>query len=246
MSLINFVKRNSSTILSIIACAGVVGTTVLAVKATPKALDVMKKENATTPKEVVKATWKCYIPAVGVGSATIFCILGANVLNKKQQALIISGYEALSRTYREYRDTVIKLHPEVDEEVREALVRKRADHHIIGLDTPDTKVTFYDPELDISFDMYERELMDAEYHLNRNYSLGMHASLYQFYELLGLTDILTEEQIEYAQMRGWTVSDGIYWIDICHELQDGDSSGTDVYAINYMFPPEPGYLNDWM
>lgn len=94
-------KKASPTILSILGVIGVVTTAVLAVKATPKALERIedakeekKSENGEklTRMETVAACWQCYIPAAATGIATIGCIMGANILNRRQQASLASAY----------------------------------------------------------------------------------------------------------------------------------------------------------
>ena len=74
----SFLKRSSPTILTCFSIVGVIGTTVLAVKATPKALEIINDERlkradndeefiyGSTPlpiKDVIRLTWKCYSPA---------------------------------------------------------------------------------------------------------------------------------------------------------------------------------------
>lgn len=80
-------KKASPTILSILGTAGVVTTAILAVKATPKALERIEDAKAAKPPENVEkltrmetiaACWQCYIPATAAGIATIGCILGSN------------------------------------------------------------------------------------------------------------------------------------------------------------------------
>ena len=96
------VGKKSPEILIAFGIAGMITTTVLAVKATPKAMEKIKKAEkdkaeeynrnhadsdiwASTLKitkpEVVKATWKCYIPAAISGAASIACIVGANTVH---------------------------------------------------------------------------------------------------------------------------------------------------------------------
>ena len=81
-----FLKKHSATILSCISIAGVVITTVTAIRATPKALELIhEKEDELgveklTAGETIKATWKCYIPTALIGMSTISCIIGANIL----------------------------------------------------------------------------------------------------------------------------------------------------------------------
>ena len=81
-----FLKRNSSTILTCIGAAGVIATSVLAVKATPKAMALLEqseeeKGEKLTNMEKVQVAGPAYIPAAIVGASTIACIFGANVLS---------------------------------------------------------------------------------------------------------------------------------------------------------------------
>lgn len=77
-----------------VGIAGMITTTVLAVKATPKALkliDEAKKEKAEEeeavelkPTEIVKVAWKPYIPAMISGALSIGCIVGASTVHVKR------------------------------------------------------------------------------------------------------------------------------------------------------------------
>lgn len=105
-------QKASPTILTCVGAVGVVATAVLAVKATPKAIEMVRADSrknhdgdpyAATKAEMVKSCWKCYIPAAATGAATIVCIFGANVLNRKQQAALSSAYALVSRSYTDYK-----------------------------------------------------------------------------------------------------------------------------------------------
>lgn len=75
-------KKHSPEILTGIGVAGMVATTIMAVKATPKAIllinekEVELRAEKLTKKEVVQTVWKCYIPAAVTGVASIACIIG--------------------------------------------------------------------------------------------------------------------------------------------------------------------------
>ena len=112
-----FFKRNSSTILTCLGGAGVVVTTIMAVKTTPKAsalLEEAKKEKGEdlTKLEIVRIAGPVYIPTILVGASTIACIVSANILNKRQQASITSAYALLDNSYREYRKKVEEVYGE--------------------------------------------------------------------------------------------------------------------------------------
>ena len=202
-----YLHRNSSTILTCIGAVGVVVTAISVAHATPKATQRLKeatydKGEELTKLEAVRVAAPVYIPSVVIGAGTIACMFGANALNKKQQASLTSAYALLNNYHKAYRDKLIELHgEEADKEIREAMAREFCGYHQIGLDTPDEKVIFYDEISGESITCYEREIMDAEYHLNRNFVMRGYASLNEFYEFLGLP------QTERGEELGWTMSD---------------------------------------
>ena len=116
-----YLRKYSATALACGAAAGVIATAIMAVRATPKAIELIKadsrekysgKEDSYTKLEAFKSSWKCYIPSAAVGLATISCILGANLLNKRQQAAVASTCALLSSAYKEYKDKVKRLYGE--------------------------------------------------------------------------------------------------------------------------------------
>lgn len=128
---INHIQRalsdNFPQILSAAAIAGVVGTVVLAVKATPHALADIEhaKENkqidtdlanleefprvvTLSKREIVEATWRVYIPATACGIATIACIVGSNAVGLRRNAALLGAYTLVDTSFREYKDKVIE------------------------------------------------------------------------------------------------------------------------------------------
>ena len=112
------ISQNSPMILIGLSVAGLVTTTVMAVRATPKALELIKEERLTRadndenfiyggtplPKmDAIKVTWKCYMPAVGMGIVTIACIIGANSINLRRKAALASVYSLTEATLKNIR-----------------------------------------------------------------------------------------------------------------------------------------------
>lgn len=231
-------KQSSPTILCCVAAVGVVGTAIASVKATPKAMQLLKKATDEKGEELSKAeivitVAHLYAPAAAIGAGTIFCIFGANALNKHHQAALTSAYALLRNYHKEYCDKLVELHGrEADAEIRNAMIRERCDFHQIDSDVPDGKVIFYDEISGESIVRYEREIIDAEYHFNRNFTMRGYAFLNEFYEFLGLP------MTEYGGTVGWSISSGIEWVDFEHRLIDNDDGGTACYAIDMIFPPE--------
>lgn len=244
-----YFKSHKSLFLSIAASTGVVLTGIFAGTATIKANQIMTKENVKakiedvelSKKDIFLLTWKCYIPAVVTGASSIACIFGLNVLNKRQQEQLISAYALLNNTYHEYRKQVIERYgEEVDKDIREnipyTIAASYSNFCPLDVDYPDEKVIFYDPISGNSRLAYEREMILAEYHLNRNFWLhGGCISLNEFYEMAGLP--LTKDGEEY----GWNVCDGFGWVDFEHHLISKDDGGTPIYSIDIITPLSDEY-----
>lgn len=251
-----FWHKNGSTILTYLGGAGVVATSLLTAKATPKAMrlieEVEKEKGEELSKwETVRLTTPTYLPAASVGIATIACIFGANILSKRHQAALTSAYALLDQTFKRYRKEVVDLYgEEEDDEIMTTITVEKAEETYIQSgyfgNTCDLSVEdnygenklFYDGYSNRFFESTIEQVMSAEYHLNRNYVLRGYTVLNELYEFLGLDD--TEE----GSVLGWApIDDGMYWIDFNHHkvrLKDG----TEYYILQMPFAPRANYHED--
>lgn len=251
-----FCKRNAPTILTVLGGAGVVATTVLAVKATPKAMKLLEKaeeekKEELTVMEKVKIAGPSYIPAVITGIGTLTCIFGANVTNKKQQAALVSAYTLVDSSFKEYKQKLKELYgEETHQEIVNAIaVEKAEDMYVRGgymvgtcdLTTDEScgdPVLFYDEHSGRCFEATIEQVMNAEYHLNRNYILRGYSFLNEFYEFLGI------EETEYGSVMGWTpTDDGEYWIEF-HHRKTMLNDGRECYIIEMPFEPSYDFLEN--
>lgn len=238
-----FLKRNASTILTSVGGVGVVVTSVMAVKATPKALALV--ENAEKEKgenltkfEIVQVAGPAYIPSVMVGVATITCIFGANVFNKRQQAAITSAYGLLSTSYHEYRGKVKELFgADADAQVKEEIAKDKYDENEVP--KTDGKQLFYDDYSGRYFESTMENVLNAEYYINRDLSLRDYATINEFYEYLDI------EPIESGDDLGWSsgMNFDYYWqswIDFTHRKTIMDD-GRECYIISIFGEPTLGW-----
>lgn len=246
-------KRSTPTILTCLGVAGVIATSVMAVRATPKAIEVIRKDSrinhdgnpdSYTKIEAVKSAWKCYIPSVLIGTSTIVCIFGANVLNRHQQAAITSAYTLVNNAYQAYKTKVKELYgEEAHQKIVDSIVKENCKDVYISspglcdcssLDfdehNPEENRLFYDTFSNRYFESSVIRVIEAEYHLNRNWWLGAGICLNDFYELLGL------ESIDGGNELSWFPEDGINWIDFNHHKTILDD-GLEVYVIDFVFTP---------
>ena len=123
----------ASTFLTILSVGGVLLTAALTATATTKASKLIEEAKAEkgdelTKMEIVKAAAPAYIPALVVGVSTIACIFGANTLNKRQQAALVSAYALLDASYREYRSKAEQVYGEgADERIKEEMAKDDYD-----------------------------------------------------------------------------------------------------------------------
>lgn len=248
-----FVKRNASTILTGLGCVGVVTTTVTAVKATPKALRLIeeaekKKGEELTKWEKVKVTAPTYATSTLIGATTLMCILGANTLNKKTQASIMSAYGLLDRAHKDYRRKLVELYgEETHQDIVNAINIEKANDtyiHTSYLGTGcELSVEEHSSEPKLFYDVYSNrffestieQVMAAEYHLNRNYILRGCSVLNELYDFLGL------EPTDYGSIMGWApLDEGMYWIDFNHK-KEFMKDGTEFYILEMPFAPTLDY-----
>lgn len=239
----SFLKRQSPTILTCIGAVGVVATAVTAVRATPKALELIEESypEPSNAIETVKVAWKPYIPSIIIGTATISCIFGANVLNRRQQAALTSAYIFLERSYKEYKDKVkAVLGEEAAKQVDTEIVKdKLTDEDMLPTSLSADKCLFYEEHYGQFFERTMLEVRDAEYQLNRKLSKEGEASLNDFMELLDLP------KVKHGDILGWSQEDAFdfynyTWIEFEHELLIvGDDM--ECYEIKTTVAPIAGY-----
>ena len=245
-----FLKKNSATILTVAAAAGVITTSVLSAKAAIKASRVLahkeeEKGEKLTFEETISAVWTIYIPPVVAGISTIACVFGANILNKRQQASLASAYALIDNSYKEYKAKLKELYgEEAHNNIVDSIAAEKCDEANIsarGLTSAYTQEIESDAEPRLFYDEYSgryfettiEKVLLAEYHLNRNYILRGFARLNEFYEFLGL------EPTDYGETVGWDICGEIYWIDFNHRKAfiGDDNDGFECYIIEMPYYP---------
>lgn len=253
-----FLSRNASTILTIVGGVGVVGTAVLAAKATPKAMALLEeatdeKGSELTTWETVKTTAPAYIPTVAVGASTLICIFGANILNKRSQAALASAYALIDNAYKEYKGKLKELYgEEAHNKIIDAIaIEKVEDIRVANYNlcsycdlsiedgTGEMKL-FYDEYSNRFFETTIERVINAEYHFNRNFVLRGYAYLNELYEFLGL------EPTDYGSKVGWSIDDDeIFWVDFNHRKTFMDNDTMEAYIIETPWGPSVEAMADY-
>ena len=239
-----FLKKNSSTILTCIGAAGLVATTITAVKATPKAVMLIEEAEAEkgdelTKLEKVKIAGPAYIPTVVLGVSTLACIFGASILNKRGQASLMSAYALVDSKYKDYRKKVNELYgDEAGTKIRSEIAKEKYEENPIPVEGEDKRL-YYDYYSERYFEATPYEVQRAEYEVNRSLIVDDSAYLNDWYKNLDL------EPLEQGYDFGWTTFANMdaycqIWIDFHHEKVVMDD-GLECIIITFMQDPYPDF-----
>lgn len=237
-------KKHSPEILTGLGIAGMVTTVVMAVKATPKAMAVIKEaenegqeETPFTKVDAVKVAWKCYVPAAIVGIASVGCLIGASSANVRRNAALATAYALSESTLKEYQDKVIEQIGEKKErEVRDAIAKDHVDRSPV--DNAPIVITEKGNTLclDKLSGRYFRSDMDtlkkAENELARQMRYDSYVSLNEFYDLIGL------DHIDIGYDLGWNIDRGYIELEFSSQLA---SDGTPCLVMSYRVAPRYEY-----
>lgn len=242
-----FFKKNSATILTFVGAAGVIATTITAVKATPKAvalLDQAKEEKGEelTKLEVVKIAGPAYVPTIVLGASTLACIFGANILNQRGQASLMSAYALVDNGYKDYKKKVDELYgSEADEQIKAGIAKDKYDDN--APTTPvDGKRLYYDYYSNRYFEATPFQVQKAEYEVNRTLMMDDAVYLNEWYSHIGLS------KLDHGDDFGWNTSANMdaywqTWIDFHHQKVVMDD-GLECIIISFVQDPMSDFL-EW-
>lgn len=207
------VKKHSPVILTGTAVLGLVGTTVLAVRATPKALRIIDQNQPSLPGDedltnvdIVKLTWKLYVPAVLLGSVTIASIIGSHKIHSTRNIALAGLYSVTESTLKEYQAKVIetigeKKERKVRDEIRQERVDRTYSDDVDVIRTIHGDVLMYDILSGRYFRGNVEQVRKAANDTNDQLFQEMYSSLNEFYSRIGLPNIALGNDL------GWRVEE---------------------------------------
>ena len=234
-----FLKQKSPTILTCVGAAGVVATAVSAAKSTPKALTLIakaeeEKQAKLTKWEKFRVSISAYVPAIIMGASTITCIFGANILNKRNQALITSAYAFLDSSYKEYRNKLKDIYGEEShKKIINAMCEDRYEEKKQDICLDPNEVLFFDFFSLQFFKSTLDRLQIAEHYINESLKTRGYVTLAEFYEELGISSTDMDCAL------GWSRGLGYDKVEILAEPCKGKDGDEDYIVITMTEEPTP-------
>lgn len=239
-----FVSARSPEILTGIGIAGMITTTVLAVKATPKAMSLIEdKKNEEwadelSPLDVVKVAWKPYIPAIVTGAVSVACIVGASSVNAKRNTALATAYKLSETALTEYREKVVETIGEKKEQiVRDKVAEERVKKNPVSKNevivTGNGKTLCFDPISGRYFMSSIEAIKRVENELNKQliHDIFGYISLNDFYDELGLDRTIIGNDL------GWN-TDQLIDVSFSSQLND---NGEPSVVLDFLSTPKYGY-----
>lgn len=253
--------------LTILSAGGTVLTTVLAVKATPKVLEDIKKAeeekrgvveaymdndlkevpflDELTTNELLKIYVKRYLPSALVGIATITCMASATILSQKSQASIAGAYALVSDSFKRYRKSAKNVFGEdADEKIIDDVEAHMTECERKYISTPNFIGSISlngsdDEEERLFLDVYSNRYFYSTLSrvIEAEYHTNRNMVLGCYVSLNDFYDFLGIDKISGGDLL-WSICDDYFWIDFDNQLETLED-GREVYKIYFQFDPEP-------
>lgn len=237
-SVSNFTSKHAPEILTGLGIVGMATTTVLAVKATPKAMRILEekqqKEENLSKVEIVKSCWKCYAPAVLTGVVSTACLIGANSVSARRYVALTTAYKLSETALTEYREKVVET---IGEKKEQTVRDKVAANEIQKTPVSRSEVIIsgsgeslcFDPMSGRYFTSSIEKIHKAVNEINRRMIQDIcgSASLNEFYDELNIP------HTEIGDILGWN-TDNLLDIDISSHITD---DGRPSVVIDYCTRP---------
>lgn len=234
------VIKHSPEILTGLGIAGMITTTVLAVKATPKALDLINDRKdeleieKLPPTEVVKTAWKCYIPAAVTCATSTACLIGASSVHLKRNAALATAYKLSESAINEYKDAVIdKIGEKKEQTIRDKVAEEKMKKNPVSSSevfiTEKGNTLCYDTISGRYFKSDIDRIKRAENAINKQLLDEMYVSLNDLYDELDLDHTKLGDEL------GWKIDDGLVELYFSSQLAD---DGTPCVVMDFTRAPK--------
>jgi len=215
-------NQNSSTILTGVGVVGTVGTAMLTGRASFRAARILDDAHREITRDlehsdehngdyihygpislskfdVVKLTWKYYLPPIGAGVVTITAIVFAHRIDAKRVVALTVASGISERALKEYREKVVeKLGDRQDTKLRDDIAQDR-----VNASPPSKELVITGEGRSLCMDALTgryfmstmEELKRAENHVNHIINAQMGASLSEFFDELGLAPTAYSDEV---------------------------------------------------
>lgn len=240
-----FLSEKKPEILTTVGIIGMFTTIALAIKATPKAVEIIseiKEEDKTEdPKEISKQIIKrvapVYIPTTISAGLSVTCFIASVASGTRRYTLLASAYAISDNFMRDYQDKVIDIIGEKKErQIRDAVAKEQiarepvTSKEVIITSSGDT--LFFEPISNRYFKSDIEKIRKIENILNKRMLSENYISLNDFYYEIELSGTEIGDSI------GFNIDNGFIEFNFSALLTD---DGRPCIVIGYLNEPKYGF-----
>lgn len=240
------INRNSPSILIGLGLSGLVGSIFLAVKATPRAIEILEGEayrqfkDHGGPEDLdiktkIELVWPVYLPTASTATMAIFAVLLGNKIHLRRAAALASIYTITENALKSYQEKVLEvvgknkaaqIQGEVEEEELKNNPPTEENTHNVGggrelcYETLTGRYFWSDAEkIRAAVNVFNHDLLTENV-----------KTLNEFFYDIGLP------QVEIAEKLGWDVSEELMEIFINARVSDANEKP--CLVIHYVTRPQ--------
>lgn len=200
------IDKNSPEILAGIGVAGMIFTVIEAVRATPKALDILEDyrynndlsyDDKIPVKVIVKSCWKVYAPTFILGICSAGSMIGSTTISHRRNVALAAACSIAERTLDTYKNKVIEeLGEDVHQKIEDTIYKERAEEDYERVQSGSVKENiietgnggylFMDCMSGQKFRSCKEAIDGAVNEYNRTLIKDQWTELNEFYDLLGI------------------------------------------------------------
>lgn len=239
------ISKHSPEILTTIGVLGMIASTALAVKETPKALKLIEdakqeKGDKLTAIEKTKTCWKTYLPSAILGVSGAICVFEANSINTKRKAALATACALTETAFKEYKAEVIETIGEKKErQIKDKVAKKKVEKKTVNessiIITNNGDTLFIDGITGRPFKSDIEKVKKAVNELNRRMIYENYISLNDFYNELGIGQIISSNL---GDELGWNLDSGFIEPDFSAQITE---DGKPCIVLGYLVEPRYDY-----
>jgi len=237
----HFLSKNSTNISTGLSVVSLGSTVALTIDGTAKAVKILEKEEKgrgpLTKIDIIKLTWKCYIPAGIMAGITVGCIIGTHTLHLRKQAALAGAYSLAASALKEYKGKIVETLGEkkaavIDDSIKQDTLKnnpvKDKEVYITGMGE-----TLCRDSLSGRYFKSDMEtIRKAENDLRRDLRNEMWLDLNAVYDALGIPPTRLGAEL------GWSIHDSDIEFKFSTLLADNN---VPCLMVDYVTTPYPDY-----
>ena len=212
-------RKNAPDLLLTVGVCSLIGSTIMAVKSTPKANRILEEKKDSTKIEKLKAVAPCYTSSALLACAGTVSIICSRNITKNRFTAMATAYTVTSSTLRSFKKNLEEVvEPEKVKIIKSKVAKDnlKESKNDIPVNDGDKKPLFFDSTSGRFFRSTINDIDRVVNELNKQMMNDMSIRLNDFYNEIGL------DRIKIGEDLGWNIDKGLIEVRYDSTIADND------------------------